>query len=288
MAFDIWPGFYPAHLASETGLLDSLGVQLELSVPQNTARVLTDFAAHRYDLVAASVADMFAVMQREPGVQVLFCTDESAGADAIVSSTLRSASELRGRRIGVKLGGFAELLVRRMLDSAGIELRAVDLVDIDASDVPGELAAGRIDAGETWEPYLTEMRRDGYRELFSSAQEPGLIVECVFAHDDVVIARREELHALTDAWFRAQAQLLADPKSSLPIVARALALPESTLSTTGVRFLDRDENRRRFAAAPGARSLATTFADYEKFFGSLGRLRVRVDVARVINQEFVR
>lgn len=288
MAFDLWPGFYPAHLAQETGLHDSLGVRVVLSVPQNTRSVLADFAAHRYDLVAASVADMIPVMQREPDLRILFCTDESAGADAIVSPRLRTLAELRGRRIGVKFGGFAELLVRRMLDSAGLALGDVELVDVDAADVPRELAAGRIDAGETWEPYLTELRRDGHRELFSSAQVPGLIVECVFAHGDVVRARRTELLALTHAWFLAQARLLADPPAALVHVARALGQPDSSLSIAGVRFLDLEENRRRFAATPGAKALSATIEDYERFFGELGRLRRRVDASRVINAEFLR
>jgi hypothetical protein len=104
----------------------------------------------------------------------------------------------------------------------------------------------------------------------------------------VVRERGPELQALTDAWFVAQGRLLADPAGSLRLIAKALGQPDSSLSIGGVRFLDREENRRRFAAAPGAQALVTTVEDYERFFGQLGRLRRRVDATRAINAEFLR
>ena len=117
-------------------------------------------------------------------------------------------------------GEFAELLVRRMLDSAGLALADVDPVNVNAADVPRELAAGRMAA---------------------------------LAH-----------------------------------VARAVGQSDSSLSIVGVRFPDLEENRRRFAGAPGAKSLSTTIEDDELFFGELGRPRSRVDATRVINAEFLR
>jgi len=289
LAFDLWPGYYPAPLAAGSGIFDSLGLRITLHVPQNTKAMLADFSARRYDLLAASVADVFPVLQAVPDLRFLFCTDESAGADALVASgPVGDIAALRRGRIGVKLGGFAELLVRRMLARAGLGTGDVELVDMDASRVPEALRSGNIVAGETWEPYLTELRRDGFRVLASSADYPGLIVECVVTHGDIAARRGDELEKLAIAWFLAQERLLASPATTLPVVGRVLAQPESTLGIAGVHFLDRAENRRRFAGADSATSLTATITAYEGFFGSLGMLRGPINPARLFDDRFVR
>ncbi len=287
MAFDLWAGYNPAHYALASGLFDSLGVRVTLTVPENTRATLADFSAGRYDLIPASVTDVVPLLQNEPDLRIVFCTDESAGADAVVGRpTVRTVAELRGKRIGVKFGGFAEMLVRRMLDRERIPIENVELIDIDAAGVPEALKSGRIDAGETWEPYLGELRRAGFPELMSSAAMPGLIVECIFAHHDVATRREPELRRLADAWFIAQRRLRESPEAGLALVAKALDKPSNTLSLAGVRFLDRDENRRRFSATDST-SFRTTFMEYEHFFGSMGLLRAPIDKARLLDDRFI-
>jgi NitT/TauT family transport system substrate-binding protein len=288
LGYDLWTGYYPGHYALGSGIFDSLGVSVEIDLPENSSAMLGAFAVRRYDLIAAPIADILPLIPRMPSVRAIFCTDESAGADAVFAGRgIASARQLAGKRIGMKLGGFSELFVRQMLRDANVRPEEVEMIDVDAAAVPTALAEGTIDAGHSWEPYITPLRADGYSEIFTSEETPGLIVECVFTHADIVESRGEELRQFVTGWFLAQERLLASPEEGLRIVATALARPEVPLSLTGVRFFDRTENQRRFAGDSTVPALRTTIENHGRFLGSVGRMRAMVDAKALLDGRFL-
>lgn len=289
VAFDLYPGYFPGLLAETQGVFDSLGVRVSFTIPENTARMLAAFGAESYDVVVASLADVVPVLDRLPTVRIVMCSDESAGADVVVAVPgIRSVRDLRGRRIGLKMGGFSELFVREMLATARLTSDDVELVDLDGSAIGDALKAGRIDAGQTWDPYLTTLQAEGFRPIFSSEAVPGLIVQCAFSLETVVAERFEELARFIDGWFIGQARLLADPAAAKRALAGRVQRAEAELSLDGIRFFDRRENRRRFDTADGTSPLAETLRRHEAFFGSLGLLRTPIDPGRLIDARFIR
>lgn len=288
VAFDLWPGYFPAILAAEAGTFDSLGVDVRITIPENTAQMLTAFAADEYDAVAASLADLLPVMDRLPPVRIVACTDESYGADVVMARPgIASASALRGRRVGLKMGGFSELFVRHLFYTAGVAAEEVQLVDLDGSEVVAALRAGEIDAGQTWEPYAMTLAAEGYRTLITSREVPGLIIQCLAIRETVVAQRPTDVQRLVDGWFLQQAALRRDPEPALRRIAARLGRPEQELRIDGVRFLDRAENVRLLAGSDSTVSLARILARQQGFLGSLGLLRAPVDAARITDPRFV-
>lgn len=285
---DLWPGYFPGFYAKQTGLYDSLGVDVQFELPENTSQMLAHFSAQRVDVLVASIADVLPVLDRLPGVRIVMCTDESAGADAVVARRdIATPAALRNKRVGVKLGGFSELFVRHLLFTAGLSTTDVELMDLDAADVPTALREGRIDAGQTWEPYLTELRTEGYPIVYSSRDTPGLIVQCVFTYAKVLEARESDIQRFVDGWFLGQERLVADSVGGMASVAAFLGRPATNLSTAGVLFLTRDENRRRFDGT-AERPLTRTLDRQQQFYGSLGLLRTVVDGATLLDGRFIK
>jgi NitT/TauT family transport system substrate-binding protein len=284
---DLWPGYFPGFYAKQAGLYDSLGVDVQFALPENTAQMLASFSAQRVDVLIASIADVLPVLDRLPDVRIVMCTDESAGADAVVGRRgVAAPAALRGKRVGVKLGGFSELFVRHLLFTAGLSATDVELVDLDASVVPAALREGRIDAGQTWEPYLSGLRTEGYPIVASSRDTPGLIVQCVFTRAEVVATREADLRRLVDGWFLGQDRFLADTTAGIAAVAAYLGRPATELSAAGVLYLGREENRRRFDGT-AATPLLKTLDRQQQFYGSLGLLRSPVDAAALIDARFL-
>lgn len=284
---DLWPGYFPGFVAEQTGIYDSLGVDVQFELPENTGRVLTSFAARQVDVIVASIADVLPVLDRMPDLRILMCTDESAGADAVVARRgITTPAQLRGRRLGVKLGGFSELFVRQILQQAGVDAADVEFVDLDASAVPESLRTGFIDAGQTWEPYLSSLRKEGFPVVKSSRDTPGLIVQCVFTHVDVLRTHEPQLQRFIEGWFLGQQRFLADTAAGLEAVATLLGRSTAELNLSGVQLLTREENRRRFAGVDG-HPLRRTIDQQQEFFGRLGLLRAPIDATRLIDGRFV-
>ena len=134
VAIDLWPGYYPPILADELGYLKTAGVTLDLHVPQDTHRMVADFAAHKHDVICVALGDIILATRAEPDIRLILCSDESAGADQILGhGELRDAAQIRGKRIGTTVGGFGELLVRRFLERHDVRANEISLVTTDAA-----------------------------------------------------------------------------------------------------------------------------------------------------------
>ncbi len=274
VGIDLWAGYYPLVLADELGYLKSEGVALELQAPQDTHRMVADFAAHKHDLICVALGDIVLATRVEPDLRLILCSDESAGADQVLGhGELRDASQIRGKRIGTTAGGFGELLVRRFLDRHGVRTNEVSLVTADAAAVPQLLKKGELDIGHTWEPYAAEARRDGATTWFTSAETPGLILDGMVARGDVIRERRAEVQGLVRAWFRALDWWRAHPTEGNNLIARRMKIALETISLDGIRLHDRADNRKLFSptASPSLKAATSEFVEFFITRGTLGR-----------------
>jgi NitT/TauT family transport system substrate-binding protein len=288
IAIDLWAGYYPLVIADERGLLRSAGLTLDLAVPNDTKRMIADFAAGRYDGICVSLADTILLAQSASDIRMILNTDESSGADVILSRTPIAGPEaIRGQRIATNLGGFGELLVRRFLDRHHVTTDEVILVNADAAAVPGLLARGEIGIALTWEPYAAEARRAGAIEVFSSRDTPGLILDGLIMQGSILRDRPAEVRALLRAWFEALDWWRKNPDAGDALVERRLALSPGAARPVGVRLIDLAENHRNFQPNAPAPTLASALHDYTEFFVARGMINRRPTAAQLIDGRFL-
>ncbi|WP_374603802.1 ABC transporter substrate-binding protein [Niveibacterium sp.] len=275
IAIDLWAGHYPLLLARERGLLKAQGIDVEVVIPENTRQLLSDFAAGSYDGVCVSLGDMITLTRAAPDIHMVLASGESIGADRILGRESPSRVEdVRGARIGTSLGGFGELLVLRFAKRYGLSLGDIELVHVDASEVPAHLARGVIDYGHTWEPYVAQAREQGFVEVFSSRDTPGLVVNGLICHGSVLQRRGAEIRALISAWFEAVDWWNRYELDAEPILRRALGGRTNGVVRVAIRLLTRDDNRAKFRRGPTEESLyrvAEVYADHFIARGLIGR-----------------
>jgi len=69
---------------------------------------------------------------------------------------IRDASDLPGKKIGVTLKSYSEYFLTRYLALHGIPMTAPVLVNLQPAEIADGLARGNLDAGLTWEPFISE------------------------------------------------------------------------------------------------------------------------------------
>lgn len=282
IAIDLWGGYYPLLLAREKGFLKAHGVDVDIAIPENTRQLLSDFAAGNYDGVCVSLGDIITLTRATPDIRMVLASGESIGADRILGrGTPSRVGDVRGARIGTSLGGFGELLVLRFAQRYGLSLGDIELVHVDASEVPGRLAEGAIDYGHTWEPYVAQAREQGFVEVFSSEDTPGLVVNGLICHGSVLERRGAEIRALLAAWFEAADWWSRNELDAEPILLHALAGRTNAVMRLAIRLLSRDENRAKFRRGDTEESLykvAEIYSDHFIARGLLGRRPVIADL----------
>lgn len=77
------------------------------------------------------------------------------GFTSIVSNNNIQLSRLKGKRIGYAFGSNAHYMLLASLASEGLRESDVKLIPMEVSQMPKELASGRIDAFAAWEPTTT-------------------------------------------------------------------------------------------------------------------------------------
>ncbi len=285
IAHELWGGFYPLDIAS---LTPSPTLKLVTVVEEDSDLLFARFAAGAHDAIAASLVDLLRLQQSVHAMRIVGCTDESLGADAVVArGDIPSVADLKGKRIGVKPGTFAELLVSRMLATAGLTTSEVTLVDVAARDVPRALTAGTIDAGETWEPYLSRLEAPAFRQLYSTRETPGLVIQCLAVRESMLRSHPAAVRELFQRVVDQGTAIMATPDSIIPRAARALQRDPATLPPIrGFRWLSLDDNRRLLGVS-GEPALLTSAAVHVKFLSDNGVLRAPTDLSSLFTPAFL-
>ncbi|EEF24261.1 Taurine-binding periplasmic protein precursor, putative, partial [Ricinus communis] len=69
-------------------------------------------------------------------------------------SPIKSAADLKGKRIATTRGSIGHYLAIATLERAGIKLSDVSLRFMQPADAKAALASGNVDAWSTWDPYV--------------------------------------------------------------------------------------------------------------------------------------
>jgi NitT/TauT family transport system substrate-binding protein len=288
ISFNHWPGFYPIVIAHELGLLAKHGVEVDLISFRDTETHLAEIAAGRFDGALMSIGSAVVIAGGNSDARIIMAVDQSKGADAVVALPgIATPADLRNKSIGTMLGGFGEVFVRAMLREAGLTPDNVNLVNITGSEVPGELQAGRIDAGQTWEPYVTRAVKNGAQVIFTSRDTPGLIQDVVVFQRKALEENPRAVRGFVDAWFQAAELWLADPEAGNRIIAETLEISPEECSLEGIDLFCRKDNLEAFGLTDKPGTLLAAAQEYADFYLDSGNVSVKVDVEQMLDPSFV-
>lgn len=255
-------GDYTIIIAKEKKFFEKYHVDVEPIYYEVSSKALPDLASSQIDGGTLTLGDTISVSTYTELTAVAISDD--GGVSVIVAKPeIRSAADLKGKKIGVVLGSTYEILVREMLRAAFVvQPKDVILVNLDPENVPKGLRDGKIDAGFIWQPYTAKAITAGNRILFSSTQASWLFTANLVAfRSDVIFAnaivfrsavltqRREAVSNYLKAWFEAVQFRASNPQESNEIIAKALNIPLDQV-TGDAQLFTLDENRNLYLDQP--------------------------------------
>ncbi len=287
--------FLPLLLAERLGYFEAESVEVEFLELGSGARAVQAVRDGQADVVGESYEQTIALQRQSQFMRAFVLMARAPQVAMGVSSKtmprLRSAQELRGRRIGVAApGSSSDTLVRLVLQQAGMSAADVQLLELPAANVAlTALRAGEIDAISYPEPLMTmcELRSDvriiaDMRTLKGTQELCGgpLPAACLVASDLFLQRQQAAAQAVANAVVHALKWLqTAGPSDMIKTVPEPFMLGDrgvylaafnklresialdGMISDEGVRSAMRVQSRIRGGINPGQISLGRTFTN---------------------------
>jgi NitT/TauT family transport system substrate-binding protein len=294
LAHSTWVGYGPFYVAQDKGFFEEEGVDIKLTIMENTSLKMGALMAGQIDIVA-STADEFPIYMKEGiPIKYILAVDASKGGDGVVANKeITTVADLRGKKVAFEEGSVSQFFLNALLLDAGLTQADIEPVNMTATDSGMAFAAGRVDAAVTWEPALSQGANSPHGHLLiSSSETPGLIVDVVAVTEETLSNHRAELQGFVRAWQRALDFVATNPEESYAIMARGVGgwLDDPVVwaeTLTGIEYLDLAKNRVLFGSSESPGQLHKTLGDAITIWSGFGRVQVEVEADDILDNSLV-
>jgi NitT/TauT family transport system substrate-binding protein len=233
-----WLGFAPVHVAMKSGCFEKRGLDVSMKFEDDLANVMAAMARGDIEVQMRSVGEYQGRPRDKdtPGI-IIGVIDESVGGDGVITDEkIKTVADLKGKAVASELNIPARLLLQMALKQAGMTLNDLQIKDIATADTAAVFADESISAIATYEPFMSQAiqssSRAGARELLTSRDFPGLIIDAIIARNDDLKANPKKYGEFLSCIYEAVDFIKAEPAKFAELVAPEFGLtPEEV---TGV------------------------------------------------------
>lgn len=191
---------------------------------------------------------------------------------------LKTAADLKGRRIGTTRGSIGHFVTLKALDAAGLAPDDVSFRFLPPADTMLALASGSIDAWATWEPYTALAETSGRARVLVSGRGLWSGLSYLAATDAAVAAKRDVLRDFLQRVVRAQAWSYQHADAFSAALARIVGIPQPAAK---LQF-----ERRRTRWLPIDAAVIAEQQRTADFYLKAGLLRQPLDVRATFDRGF--
>ena len=246
IAISSWAGVEPVELAAQLGYFEKHGVEVKLvrfSVYSDSIEALID---GKVDAGMHTLDDAIRYYAGGRDVRVVLLTDYSFGNDGlVVRPGIDSLTDLRGTRIGVETETVGHLSLLKILEAGKLAENDVTIVNIPTWEIEQSMLNGIVDAGVTWEPYLTRTAREtGGKVLITSREYPETIITTMTFDAAIVKRRPKDVQNIVAAYFDAVDYIKENPQDAYQRMGQAegISAMEFEKQAAGIQYLHLADN----------------------------------------------
>src|ERR1044071_9698072 len=229
--------YTPLYYGQEKGFFAQEGLDLQVLVVRGIIG-LSSLMSGEIDVTCHAGSGLAAALRGLP-VKVISVTHDRPVHELIVSPSITSAAELKGKAIAVgSLEGTAAVIVRRILQAKGLDSQKdVTLLSMDTTARLQALLSGKVAGGMVTPPttYLTVDR--GFRVLARGRDHMRYLQTGVVTTDLNTKQRRTNLVRFLRGWNRAVKFYRDNPEIMIPYIQQKVGVKDLRLAR---RMYDED------------------------------------------------
>jgi len=246
-----WPGYSIALYAKEAKLFEKRGVNVELIRFNNQQDNIRATIRGAQDMSFVPLWEVMQVDSNNDKPAVILVADISAGSDGIVARAgIESVKDLKGKRVGTKLGTVTHLILLEALKSQQLKPEDVEIQDISNERGIELLKSGKLDAAVVWEPSLSQTAKQiGGKVIFTTKDVDSLVIDSLVTGSNTMKSNQESLTKFIMGWFDAIHAVQTVPDQVFESIGKQIKQTKETvvIDYSGLKKGDIAMNQRMFA-----------------------------------------
>lgn len=198
------------------------GIDLKWSSFAAGPPINESFAAGQQDF--GFLGDTPALIAKSVGIDTRIVGISASGPKSLAvvvaaGSPLHAAKDLKGKKVAVTKGSFAQHLLALVLESGGLTFSDIELVNLANADIAPAIIAGTIDAGAVWEPVISRFESQKAIQVLADGTglKKGLLV--IVASNEFVKAKGDQARAVLRAYARGADYIRTNPKEAAELIS---------------------------------------------------------------------
>jgi NitT/TauT family transport system substrate-binding protein len=271
LGYSDWPGYTVLEVAKQKGWFKDAGLDVDLVWFDYNAS-LDAFSAGKIDGVTVVATDALVNGGSGAKSKIVGLMDYSEGSDMIIGKPgVESVKDLKGQSVGLEATLVEHILLQRALQTNGLKLSDVTIVNTKTNDTPQTLASGKVAAIGAWYPISGQALKQvaGSKKLFTSAEAKGLIYDVIAVNPTSYAKHKEDWAKITGIFYKC-VDYLKDPATAddaVKIMAAKVGADaaEYAKNIPGTHFLTLAEAKTAFKKGDGLDSIYGSMVIGNKF-----------------------
>lgn len=209
VGYSDWPGWVAWEIGIQKGWFKEAGVDVEF-VWMDYVASMEAYGAGKLDAVCMTNGDALVTgATAKPSVAILI-NDYSNGNDMLIADkTIADVKALKGKKIGLEEGFVPHLITLKALEANGMTESDIEIVNTPTDKTPQVLKSGKVSAICAWQPNSGAALKEvpGSKAIFTSADAPGLIYDCLCVTPESLKAKRADWVKVAKVWYKIVAYL---------------------------------------------------------------------------------
>ncbi len=248
-----WTGFAPLTLAKEAGLFKKNGLDVSIKkIPQKDRHLA--IASGDIQCAATTVETWVAWNAAGVATTQIFQLDKSYGADGMVTKPgINKITDLKGKTVAASAPGTSPYFALAwMLKKNGMSIKDVSVVNLEPQAAANAIIAGAagVDAGMTYEPYLSAVRgKPEAGKIIATTLDYPMVMDTFGCTPKFLAENPKAAQALATSYFEAVDMIKNDPKKSYEIMGADVKQTgeQFAKSAAYLRWQDKAANQKFFA-----------------------------------------
>ncbi len=227
-----WIGYGPIYCAAVNGYYKKYGYTVRLVTFSDNSQMSGALEGGEIDATTLTYDQVIIADAKGWKLKVVMPVDYSVGGDAIVASgKIRAVKDLKGRKVAFQPLSPSDFLLSYSLTQAGLSEKDIQAVNSTPEGVVAAMATGAVDAGVTYEPSVSMIRKLGggsqFHVLLSSRDARGMITDVLVFKESTIQKNPKLVDGLIRATMDGVAFMVKEPQKAAAIIARTLGISAS-------------------------------------------------------------
>ncbi|ACS78464.1 type 4a pilus biogenesis protein PilO [Maridesulfovibrio salexigens] len=292
-----WIGYAPFEIARHNGWLNSNGTRIECYFSEHEKTNFEKLYAGEIDGTATHALELVQLLTRGVDLRIVAPLAQFKTGDVLMvagNSNIKTVQDLRGKTVFLQTGGTAHYFLYEVLKQNGMSLSDVTVSDMSREIVAQSLRAGLIEAGVTFEPFVSRLQKMRIaRPVAGPAEVDNWSLQFLVLREDALPGNGKAVETLISGFSRAVRWWQENPDEAVQFLSanNPQGVSQNTIKEVmkSVRFLTSEKARAYFCTEPEVdNSMDEYFRKYENFFKQELGYEVIVPKADVLDWRYAR